>query len=106
MFAAVRRYAGLEGTVVRGLVENSAAIRAALTSGPGSRGCHVIGTRDGLIVVTVGDDESSVIEAGRRFVAWIDRHVPEVRAITPEVWAGDVLVDGVDDAVDAEGGTR
>jgi hypothetical protein len=95
LFAAVRRYSGLDDTIVQGLAADSAAICAALTSGPGSRCCQVISTREGLIVVTVGDDESSVIESGRRFVAWIDRHIPEVRAIAPEVWAGDVLVHGV-----------
>ena len=63
---------------------------------PGSRGCDVIRTREGLIVVTLGDDEGSVVEAGRRFVTWLDGHVPAVRAITPDVWAGTVLIHGTE----------
>ena len=96
MFAAVRRYSGLDGSLVDELVANDRAICEALTSAPGSRGCDVIRTREGLIVVTLGDDEGSVVEAGRRFVTWLDGHVPAVRAITPDVWAGTVLIHGTE----------
>ena len=94
MFAAVRRYREVDGWLVDEMAAQAVAISEAMTSAPGSRGCEVIRTREGLIVVALGDDEGSVIEAGRRFVAWIDRHVPAVRGIAPEIWAGDVLVHG------------
>lgn len=104
MFAAVRRYSGLDGSVVDELTANVRALCAAVTSAPGTQGCEVIRSREGLIVVTLGDDEGSVVEMGRRFVAWIDRHAPEVRAITPDLWAGDVLSHGVRPAVGEDGG--
>jgi hypothetical protein len=103
VFAAVRRYHGLEGSLVDEIVANGRAVCHALTSAPGARGCDVIRTREGLIVVTLGDDEGSVIESGRRFVTWLDRHVPAARDITPEVWAGTVLVHGTGDESGLEG---
>jgi hypothetical protein len=103
VFAAIRRYRGLDGSLVDEMVANGRAICQALTSAPGSRGCDVIRTREGLIVVTLGDDEGSVVESGRRFVTWLDRHVPAVRAITPEVWAGTVLVHGTTNDPGREG---
>jgi len=103
VFAAVRRYRGLDGSLVDELVANGRAICQALTSAPGSRGCDVISTREGLIVVTFGDDEGSVVEAGRRFVSWLDHHVPAVHAITPEVWAGTVLIHGTGNEPGQEG---
>jgi hypothetical protein len=103
MFAAVRRYHGLEGSFVDEIVGNGRAICQALTSAPGARGCDVIRTREGLIVVTLGDDERSVIESGRRFVTWLDRHAPALGAIAPEVWAGTVLVHGTENGSGQEG---
>jgi hypothetical protein len=93
MFAAVRCYARQE-PLTDTLVGHAAPIRDALMAVPGSRGCEVIGTREGLIVVVVGDDGASVVEAGRRFAAWVDRHLPGLHAVPPEVWAGEVLVHG------------
>ena len=94
MFAAVRRYAGLDRSVVGDVAAHAAALRSALEATPGSCGCQVISTREGLIVIALGDDEGSVVEAGRRFVAMVDHHVPALRGVSPEVWAGEVLVHG------------
>lgn len=98
MFATVRRYRGLEPSVIEAVAANAIALRTALASTPGSRGCHVISTREGLIVVATADDEVSVIESGRRFVAWADRYLPALRDAVLDVWAGAVLVhDTADD---------
>jgi hypothetical protein len=99
----VRRYVGLDASLVEDVGAHAGAICRALTSAPGSSRCEVIATREGLIVISVGEDEVSVVEAGRRFVAWAEEHMPALRRITPDVWAGEVLVDGVA-AATAEGG--
>jgi hypothetical protein len=98
----VRRYRALDRSPVDELVADELAICQALRSTPGSRGCNVIRTREGLIVVTLGDVEANVGESGR-FVAWLDRHVPADLAITPEVWAGTVLVHGTGNEPGLEG---
>jgi hypothetical protein len=94
VFGTVRRYRGLDRSLVDAVAAQAAAIQSALIASPGCRGCEVIGTREGLIVVALGDDEAAVVEAGRRFVAWVDRHIPDLRVANPEVWAGEVLVHG------------
>jgi hypothetical protein len=45
MFAAVRRYAGLDSTSIEDLEFHTESISRVLTSVPGSAGCEVIKTR-------------------------------------------------------------
>jgi hypothetical protein len=103
MFAAVRRYSSVDRLVVDELANQAGALSAALSTAPGARGCDVISTRDGVIVIALGDDETSVIESGRRFAAWIERHVPALRTTSPEIWAGEVLIHGVGDESELRG---
>lgn len=93
MFATVRRYEGLSEPTVAALRERAAEIATVLGSVPGIGGWQLIRTRDGVIVVTLGDDEASLVEAGRRFVAWLEARVRGFRRrAQPEVWAGEVLI--------------
>ena len=92
MFATVRRYAGLSDTTVAALIDRAADIAIVLASVPGARGSHLIRTREGVILVTVGTDESCLVESGRRFRAWVDTHVREFRAADEaDVWVGVVV---------------
>lgn len=94
MFAAVRRYSGPGESLEDALVGRTTAIRDALVDAPGVCGGDVISTREGLIVVVVGEDEDCVVEAERRFAVWAERDLPALQALTLEVWAGEVLVHG------------
>lgn len=96
MFAAVRRYSGPGESLVDALVGRTAAIHEALVEAAGVCGGDVISTREGLIVVVVGEDEDSVVEAERRFAVWAERDLPALHALTLEVWSGEVLVHGSD----------
>jgi hypothetical protein len=92
MFATVRRYTRLAPSAVDALEDHSREVRSVLAGVPGFTEAHLIRTRDGLILVTLGEDEGTLVEAGRRFVAWADRHVPAFRlAPQAHVWAGHVL---------------
>jgi hypothetical protein len=102
MFAAVRRYAGLDSTSIEDLEFHTESISRVLTSVPGSAGCEVIETREGVLVVSIGVDEAAVEEAGRRFALWLDRHLPVFRETNPDVWAGKVLIHAAT-ATSAEG---
>ncbi|HEV8403495.1 MAG TPA: hypothetical protein VGQ31_10720 [Candidatus Limnocylindrales bacterium] len=99
----MRRYVGLDASLVDDLSANATAICRALTSAPGARDCDVIATRDGLLVLALGDDEAAVVESGRRFAAWLERHLPDVHETNPEVWSGVVIAHGMA-ASPAEGG--
>lgn len=68
-------YEGLSEATIDGLREQAAAIAAVRAAVPGIGGSELIRTRDGVILVTVGQDEASLVEAGRRFVAWVEAHV-------------------------------
>lgn len=92
MFATIRLYAGLSEATVDAVSDRAAGIATMLRGVPGNPAAQLIRTRDGLIVVIVGDEEAVLVEAGRRFVAWVHRHVPGFRAApSPTVWTGDVL---------------
>jgi hypothetical protein len=94
VFATVRCYTGAAPETIDSLCAREGEIRAVLASVPGTRGGHVIRSREGVIVVALGVDESSVIESTRRFVAWCKRHVVAFGDLPdPEVWAGDVLIE-------------
>ena len=94
MFATVRSYAGATPETIDSLCAREGEIRAVLASVPGTRGGHVVRSREGVIVVALGVDESSVMESTRRFVAWCRRHVVAFGDLPdPEVWAGDVLIE-------------
>src|SRR5919109_489186 len=93
MFATVRRYTGLSDSTVTGLVDRAADIATVLASVPGAHGSHLIRTREGVILVTVGTDESCLVESGRRFRAWADAHVQEFQTVgEADVWAGVVVL--------------
>jgi hypothetical protein len=93
VFATVRSYLGATPETIDSLCASEGEIRAVLASVPGTRGGHVIRSRDSVIVVALGVDEHSVMESTRRFVAWCQRHVVAFGDLPdPEVWAGDVLI--------------
>ncbi len=94
MFATVRRYARLPPSTVDGLGSRADDLRLLLLGIPGCSCAHLIRTREGVVLVTLGDDEPSLVEAGRRFAAWTGAHVPGFPPpVPPDVWAGEVLLD-------------
>ena len=93
MFATVRRYAGLPDATVAAVTERTTEIGAVLASVPGSVNALLIRTREGLLLLTVGADEPSLIEAGRRFRAWVDDEIEGFEAAgDPALWSGPVLM--------------
>jgi hypothetical protein len=92
MYATVRRYQGLAPSAMDALVARAAEIAAVLASVPGARGSHLIRARGELVLVTLGVDESCLIESGRRFRAWVDTHVIEFRTgAEADLWVGEVV---------------
>ena len=104
MFATVRRYAGLSEASLTALIGRAAHIGAVLASVPGVHRSQLIRTREGVILITLGADEPSLAESGRRFRAWIDDHVPEFRSANEaDVWAGQVVYPGPGAPTSTEG---
>lgn len=94
MFATVRRYAGLSDVTVTALIDRASDIATVLASVPGACGSQLIRTREGVILVTVGTDESCLVESGRRFRAWVDAHVRGFRtADEADVWVGELVLE-------------
>jgi hypothetical protein len=70
----------------------AADLAAVIASVPGARGTHVIATRDGVVLVTLGTDEACLVESGRRFRAWVDARVPQFGLVgEAEVWVGELV---------------
>jgi len=93
MFATIRRYVDLPGSVVARVVALAPAIGDVLSGAPGFCDCRLIQTREGLVVVLSARDEPSVVACCRRSAAWLDRHVDGFRAVAPpEVWSGNASI--------------
>jgi hypothetical protein len=93
MFATFRRYAGLPLATRDAMADRAHDIAAVLASVPGAAGSHVITTRDGVVLVTVGSDEACLIESGRRFRAWADARASELGPLgEAEIWSGEVVL--------------
>jgi hypothetical protein len=74
------------------MADRARDIAAVLASVPGARGSHVIATRDGVVLVTVGSDEACLMESGRRFRAWADARASEFGPLgEAEIWSGEVV---------------
>jgi hypothetical protein len=96
MFATIRRYAGLTPSSVEALIDRSSDIVAVLASVPGARGSLLVRARGDVVLITLGADESCLVESGRRFRAWVETHLPEFRtAAEADVWVGDVVADRI-----------
>jgi hypothetical protein len=92
MFATFRRYADLPSRTRDAMADSAHDIAAVLASVPGAHGSHVITTRDGLVLVTIGSDEACLVESGRRFRAWADAHASELGPLgEAEIWSGEVV---------------
>lgn len=93
MFATIRRYAGLTEAITDALAARVGDMATVLESVPGTSASQLIRTRDGVILVTVGSDEASLIESGRRVRAWMDANVHGfLAADEADVWAGRVVL--------------
>ena len=86
------------------MADHAVDICAVLASVPGARGTHVIATRDGMVLVTVGADESCLVESARRFRAWVDARLAQFGPVgEAEVWLGEIVLhDGRPDADDVK----
>lgn len=92
MFATIRRYPGLTPSLVQALIDRSSDIVAVLASVPGARGSLLIKGRGEVVLVSLGADESCLVESGRRFRAWVEAHVGEFRDVAEaDVWVGEVV---------------
>ena len=95
MFATVRRYAGLDEATATALTSRATDIATVIASVPGIHGSQLIRTREGVILVTVGEDEACLVECGRRFRAWVDSNVGAFRSANEaDVWAGSLVLSG------------
>ena len=93
MFASVRRYVDLPDPVVQRVFGIADDLGELLARAPGFSDLRMVRTEDGLLVVLTGTDEASLIECGRRFVAWVDARVEGFRGgAAIEIWTGDVAV--------------
>ena len=93
MFATVRHYTELTTSTADALAAQCAALGPVLESVPGWVSSVLVRTRTGAVLVTLGEDEASLVESGRRVTAWLAAHVEGFRTSrAPDVWAGDVLI--------------
>lgn len=92
MFATFRRYAAMDPGTREAVAGRARDIAAVLGSVPGAHACHVVVSRDGVVLVTVGSDEACLMESGRRFRAWADARIGELGSLgEAEVWSGEVV---------------
>jgi heme-degrading monooxygenase HmoA len=91
MYATVRSYTtGSE--FGDALVEHAEELRPTLTEIVGFRAYYLVRTADGVVSVSVYDDEAGAEESTRVARAWVAENLPDLEVSPPQVQTGEVAL--------------
>jgi heme-degrading monooxygenase HmoA len=91
VYAVIRTYTGAP-ELAEQLAARADEVEEVVSSVQGFRGYYLIHTADGCTTVTVCDDQAGAEDSTRRAADWLREHASEVKAATPQVTGGEVLV--------------
>jgi heme-degrading monooxygenase HmoA len=92
MYATVRSYTtGSE--FGDALVEHADEIRPLLTEIDGFRAYYLLRTDDGVVSVSVYDDQAGAEESTRAAAAWVAENLSDLQVSAPQVKTGEVVID-------------
>jgi heme-degrading monooxygenase HmoA len=77
------------------LASREAEVRAVVSGIPGFRAYYLLKTEDGAVGIGVYDSEEAAEASTQATSAWLRENLP-VRAFSPDVSAGHVVIDGSD----------
>jgi heme-degrading monooxygenase HmoA len=92
MYATVRSYT-TGGEFADALVEHADELRSTLTEIDGFRAYYLVRTDDGVVSVSVFDDQAAAEESTRVARAWVAENLPDLQVSPPQVQTGEVALD-------------
>jgi hypothetical protein len=93
MYASVRRYRGMAPNAVDQIKQRRQEFEPLLRGVPGFQAWYMIRTNEGMITVTLCDEQTGAEESVRVAGDYIRRSIPDLVPNPPEVANGEVAVD-------------
>jgi heme-degrading monooxygenase HmoA len=91
MYATVRSYT-TGGEFGDALVEHADEIRPLLTEIDGFRAYYLLRTDDGVVSVSVYDDQAGAEESTRAAATWVAENLSDLQVSPPQVKTGEVVI--------------
>jgi hypothetical protein len=91
MYATVRRYVG-NADLADQLAGRRNEIKALIEDVPGFVAYYLLQADDGTVSITVCQDRSGAEESNSVAANWLKENMPDVAASSPEVSAGEVVI--------------
>jgi hypothetical protein len=92
MYASVRRYKGVDPRAFDEATRNRQSLEATMRKAPGFRAWYLIRTSDGLVTVTLCDEQAGAEESVRLAGSWLRDTIPGMVPNPPEVANGEVVL--------------
>ncbi len=92
MYASVRRYTGVDPGLFDEVARKRQDLEATMRKAPGFRAWYLIRTGDGMVTVTLCDEQAGADESVRLAAGWIRDNMPQLAPNPPEVSNGEVTL--------------
>ena len=92
MYASIRRYGGIEASLLDELARRRDEIEALVLRVPGLVAYSLIRTPEGLTAVTVCEDQDGAEESNTRVARWVAQNLGPLVSHPPDISGGEVLL--------------
>ena len=92
MYASVRRYAGSDPGLFDEVASRRQDLEATMRKAPGFRAWYLVRTGDGMMTITLCDEQAGADESVRLAAGWIRDNMPQLAPNPPEVSNGEVTL--------------
>ncbi len=92
MYASVRRYAGSDPGLFDEVASQRQDLEATMRRAPGFRAWYLVRTGDGMMTITLCDEQAGADESVRLAAGWIRDNMPQLAPNPPEVSNGEVTL--------------
>ncbi len=92
MYASVRRYAGSDPGLFDEVASQRQDLEATMCRAPGFRAWYLVRIGDGMMTITLCDEQAGADESVRLAAGWIRDNMPQLAPNPPEVSNGEVTL--------------
>jgi hypothetical protein len=91
MYATVRTYS-TSPEMADALVSNEADVKSLISGIDGFHAYYLVRTADGVVSISVYDNETGADESTTAAAQWIRENLPNIAGSAPQVSAGEVVI--------------
>ncbi len=92
MYASVRRYTSVDPSLFDEVARNPQDLEATMRQAPGFQAWYLIRTGDGMVTVTLCDDQAGAEASVRLAAGWLRDHMPTLAPQPPDIANGEVTL--------------